>query len=314
MKDHNRQSDPLERRAIAVDWWVRQKTGSLSKEEEAAFEAWLRADPRNRVEYDDISDFGGFLATVAPPAVRHECTPVSTRYRRLGAATLAIAALASVLNLGALLTFLRSDFRTGVGESKFVTLEDGSRIQLAPKSAIALRNYAGQRRLALLEGEAWFEVAPDKERPFVVEASGGAVTALGTAFDVALEDGGARVTVTQHRVEISSGGGTLTVDEGSQSAYARDRAARQSEPVDLTRAIAWRRGKFILDNKPLGEVLTEIGRYRHGYVYCLSASTCARRVSGVFDVGDPLQMLIEMEASLGLRATHLSNYLILLHE
>jgi transmembrane sensor len=314
MKDHSRQSDPQRRRAIAVDWWVRQKTGSLSKAEEAAFEAWLRADPKNRAEFEDISNFGEYLETVAPRAIRHKRTPISARYRRLGVATLAIAALALALNFSALLTFLRSDFHTGVGETKFVTLEDGSRIQLAPKSAIALRHHAGQRRLALLEGEAWFEVAPDRERPFVVEASGGAVTALGTAFDIALEDGGARVTVTQHRVEISSGGGSVIVDEGSQSGYARDHAARQSEHVDLTRAIAWRRGKLILDNKPLAEVLTELGRYRHGYVYCLSPTTCARRVSGVFDVGDPLQMLVEMEASLGLRATRLSNYLILLHE
>jgi FecR protein len=77
-----------------------------------------------------------------------------------------------------------------------VTLADGSHVELNSQSAIAIHYDAGQRRVRLLEGEAWFEVSPDPVRPFVVEASGGTVTALGTAFNVDAEKERAHVTVT----------------------------------------------------------------------------------------------------------------------
>ena len=81
-------------------------------------------------------------------------------------------------------TLLRSDFSTGTGETKSLTLADGSHVELNARSAIALHYDAGQRRVMLLAGEGWFEVSRDPARPFVVEAAGGTATALGTAFGV----------------------------------------------------------------------------------------------------------------------------------
>ncbi|HEY8067241.1 MAG TPA: FecR domain-containing protein [Methylosinus sp.] len=311
MAEERNTGDPQDIRAAAVDWWVRGKIGALSRSERAAFEAWLASDPRHRAAFEDIAGFTGYLETFGAPVPRARG---ARALRRLGAAVLVAASLFLAVDFMDLVALLRSDYRTGVGEARLVTLEDGSVVHLAPKSALAIRRSASERRVALLAGEAWFQVAPDAARPFVVEAAGGTVTARGTAFDVAVDDDEAEVAVTEHGVEVASGGARTLVGEGQESAFERDRAARPPEPANVARVTAWRRGKLIVNDQRLRDVLTALGRYRRGLVFCVPTSACERRVSGVFGVDDPSQTLAEIEANLGLRPTYLSNYLIFLHE
>jgi transmembrane sensor len=255
------------------------------------------------------------LTSLPPPPRPAERRILARRGVWLGfAAPLAAASLALFLYFDDLSVVLRSDYSAGTGETKLVTLEDGSRVQLNAQSAIAVRYGASQRRLVLLEGEAWFDVASDPARPFAVEAAGGTVTALGTAFDVALEKTGARVTVTKHRVAVSSGGQTVIVGEGQQSGFGPNSAARPPAAVNAGWITAWRRGKLIVENEPLESVITALGRYHHGFVACLYSAICARRVTGVFGTDDPLESLTEIETSLGLRATSFTRFLVFLHK
>lgn len=304
--------DPASARDAAIDWLMRQNDGPLSKREQAEFAAWLASDEANKAAFDDISDMYGRLTTMDLGAARIR------KSRRIwrGAALSAIAAAAVALFVvfDDLSLFLRSDYYAGTGETKLVTLEDGSRVQLDARSAIAVRYGPGQRRLLLLEGEAWFEVAPDRSRPFIVEAAGGTVTALGTAFDVAVEKAQTNVTVTQHRVSVSSGGQSVIVEEGEQSAYASSGAAQPPRPADIARAISWRQGTLIFENKPLGEVVDALGRYHHGHVFFADPALRSRRVTGVFGANDPLEALEEIEVALGLHAVNLTNYMIILYK
>lgn len=298
----------------AIDWWVRRRAASLTVAEKSAFAAWL-ADARHRVAYDDVTRMCGELDRLEepPPAGR----PSGVAHKspaRLAMGALAAAGLAFFLAPADLLLPWRADHYAPVGETRFVTLEDGSHVHLDARSAIAVRYDGAQRKIVLLQGEAWFDVAPIPDRPFVVEAAGGRVTARGTAFNVALEGAGARVAVTEHSVDISSGGGKTIVSKGEQAAYDRDAPASAPTPIGLSRATAWRRGKLVFEDRPLSDALAALGRYRHGYVYCLTPSTCARRVTGVFGSDDPAQALREIEAYLGLEALRLTDYLILLHD
>ncbi|CAN2536182.1 Protein+FecR [Methylocapsa aurea] len=303
--------DPIREAAIA--WWVARRSGPLSPEEEVAFQSWLARDPAHRSAYADISGMVRHVRGMQPsPYASQRVAPI--RRHGAAAAALAAAALALLLGFDDISIALRADRLTGVGETRSVVLDDGSTAHLDARSAIALRYAAGERRVVLLRGEALFEVAPDPGRPFVVEAAQGTITALGTAFDVALTGDGARVTVTEHKVAVRSGGGDVVVEEGRGSSYARDRPAAAPATVDVEAATAWRRGKLIVEDQPLGEVLAVLGRHRHGYVFCLRAADCARRVTGVFDADDPRRALKEMEEALGLRAIYLTDYLIVLHE
>jgi transmembrane sensor len=297
----------------AIEWLVRLRAEPLLPEEKQAFERWLACDSRNAEAFDEVLRIYGHLAGMDREPRRRPAVPGRRRRSLAAAAALAAATLALFAFFDELATRLRADHYAGAGERRLVALEDGSRVQLDSRTAIAVRYSAGERRLALLSGEAWFEVSPDPARPFVVEAGGGTVTALGTAFDVALEPSGARVTVTEHRVAVASGGASVVVEEGRQSRYERGGVAEPPEEVDVGKVTAWRRGKLIVSKQPLREVIAAIARYHRGFVYCVQPSVCERRVSGVFGADDALQSLREIEASLALRAIRLTDYMILLY-
>lgn len=307
-KDHPDASDAHE---AAIDWWVHRRAARLTPEEAAKFTAWLAA-PEHRAAFLDVEKMCGELD-------RLEEAPVAARSggrggRRLALAGLAAALLAVWLAPADVFLAWGADHRTAIGETRLVTLEDGSRVHLDARSAIAVHYEGVRRRVALLYGEAWFDVAPAPERPFVVEARGGTVTARGTSFDVAIEAEGVRVAVTEHSVGVASGGSETLVSEGQETVFDGVARAALPTPARLATATAWRRGKLTFEDRPLRDVLKALGRYRLGAVYCVPASLCGQRVTGVFDAGDPAQALREIEAYLGLEALRLTDYLIVLHE
>ncbi|WP_371441488.1 FecR domain-containing protein [Methylosinus sp. R-45379] len=301
---------PPDVRDAAIGWWLRRNEATFSKRDGAAFEAWLAEDAAHRAAFDKLAALGDFMAPRWPGV--GPLRKARRRRRRAGAA--ATATLLALFAYDEIALRLRADYATGPGETRQATLEDGSRVELDARSALAVRYSAGQRRVVLLDGEAWFDVAPDPARPFVVEAAGGTTTALGTAFDVALEGGKARVTVTSHRVRVSTGRGEVVVEEGQQSAYDEGGAAAAPEPADIARATAWRRGKLMFENRPIGEVVRALGRYHRGLVYFVDPALKARRVTGVFNADDPIAALDEIETSLGLHAVHVTRYLTIVYE
>lgn len=204
---------------------------------------------------------------------------------------------------------LRADYVTGIGERRTVALTDGSVVRLDSGSAIAV-DYTGSRRgLRLLAGAAMFEVAPDRARPFTVEAEGGSVTALGTAFAIREEGGRATVTVTRHSVRVTGDGRAAVVGEGQRADFGtrtlRGPLAAQGD------ATAWTRGRLVVVDRPLGEVVARIGGYRRGYV-AVAGSAAAIRVSGVYDLDHPLAAIDGIQASHGLSSLRLSDRLIIL--
>lgn len=295
----------------AIDWWVRRRAARLTPTETAQFETWLAA-PEHRAAFLEVEKMCGELD-------RLDEEPIAEHRGRKSGRPLVLAGLAATLLafwLAPADVYLgwRADHRTAIGETRLVTLEDGSRVHLDARSAIAVRYEGVQRRVALLYGEAWFDVAPAPERPFVVEARGGTVTARGTSFDVAVEADGVRVAVTEHSVAVASGGSETLVAEGQETVFDGVARAAPPTPARLATATAWRRGKLTFEDRSLHGVLEALGRYRLGAVYCVPASVCGQRVTGVFDAGDPGQALREIEAYLGLKALRLTDYLIILHE
>jgi len=297
----------------AIFWWVRKKAGPLSRDDQAAFDAWLAADAAHQAALDEIAEMWVDLTSLRPAPARGSA-PGLRRSWLIGAVALGSAAFALYVTYDDITIFLRSDFYAGTGETKRVTLADRSHVELDARSAIAVHYDPGQRRVSLLQGEAWFEVAPDPARPFVVEASGGTVTALGTSFDVDVRNSRAHVTVAQHKVAVESSGKSVIVAEGQQTTFGAHSGPEPPSPVNAARATAWRRGKLFFDNTPLGDVVARLGRYHRGQVYVLDPNLRARRVNGVFGTLDPLAAIGEIEASLGVHATYLTRYLVLLHE
>lgn len=315
---------PASVKAEARAWWVRLDGASDAPEVLAEFQRWLAADAAHAEAYRRLQQLWSDLAEVerrlVPPSADFSPKPrktVPAKIWQRARLPLALAASLALWWLSPLSLGLRADFHTGFGEVRDIALSDGSAVHLNGNSALLVQFGAGQRRLTLLRGEALFEVSPDPARPFQVQAGDGVVTALGTAFNVRLDGGRVVVGVTEHRValELQRGGhpqrGELL--EGQQAAFSSEQGIGPVQAVDKLAAAAWRRGKLVFENRPLGEVVAELNRYHRGLLLIEDSALAERRVSGVFGTGQPLAVLAAIESSLHIHSTRLGDYLILLH-
>ncbi|WP_206244306.1 FecR family protein [Novosphingobium terrae] len=299
----------------AAEWIMRHDGGPLSPDEQKAFEAW-RADPAHRDGFERLERIWQALdaapAESLPQAAAGASTPATARTRRRWAGG-AIAASLALMLLGTLQdwpTMLRADYSTGIGERRDVALADGSHVMLDSGSAIAVDLTGARRRIRLLKGAALFTVAPDRAHPFTVEVAGGSATALGTAFAVRRREDQAEIVVTQHRVAVEGAGRSEVVSEGQQAQFGAAGLSPMTAAGDG--ATAWTGGRLVVVDRPLGEVLAEIARYRHGYLAAAGAAA-DQHVSGVYDLDHPLAAVESIQRSLNLHAFRLSDRVIILH-
>lgn len=308
-------------RERAARWVVRIDADDCSVEERRQLDAWLAADPAHRAAFDAARAVWLEVSVPALESVRR--APPRTRSRPLLqgfgiAATVLVAITAALLTEGQWvndrLIQWRADEWTATGESRWMTLEDGSRVQLNTQTAVAVEYSRTGRDITLLKGEAAFDVAHDPARPFRVAAAGGRVTALGTVFQVRIDDGPARraqVIVTEGRVRVRS---AATAEEevaaGEQISYSNEQLGARSR-VDIRSASAWRRGQLSFIAQPLGEVVTELDRYYSGRIQVANPALAARPVSGVFATARPLDAIAAIGRDLGVTVRHDGDTLII---
>ncbi|MDD2759090.1 MAG: FecR family protein [Methylomonas sp.] len=311
----------------ATDWWVRLDSGEMDKQQLQAFENWLAGDAAHADAFAKVTRLWRELDAIE--ARIEQTKPVMQKtpsfwlpggLRAFGLPGLArwSAALAVCCLLFWLSPFrmlLQADYRTAIGEMRHITLSDGSVVHLNSDSALVIAFDAQGRQLDLLKGEALFEVSPDRSRPFRVHAGHGSVTALGTAFNIRLNDDETQVTVTEHSVavDLDNSNQTVKLEQGQQLDFDRKRGISQSRMADIHAITAWQRGKLVFQNKPLGEVIAELNRYHRGFLTISDASIADRRVNGVFRTDDPLAVVGALQSSLQIKSTRISDYLIMLH-
>ena len=190
-------------REHAVDWLVRLTGDPDDEALQLAFERWRAEDPAHAEIFARAQRAIGDASLL----IRREPEFAQRAVKRTGTRRKTATALAAIVSVGAGIfvaldgaLWMQADVIAGKGERPILTLEDGSTLQLNAQSAVAYQFTSAERRIVLLRGEAFVQVAADSQRPFVVKAGGGTTTALGTAFDVNLTDDGTSVTGTMHSV------------------------------------------------------------------------------------------------------------------
>ena len=193
-----------------------------------------------------------------------------------------------------------ADLSTGVGESREVTLPDGTRLHLNSGSAVNIRYTATQRLLQLVQGEVFIATARETGvpyRPFLVETAHGHAQALGTRYSVRQEEQRTTVAVEEGTVRLTPrrGDGKLLVRAGQGGGMT----AQHTLPAHaITSDIwAWRQGLLLADAMPLRDFLHELSRYRHGLLGCDDA-VAGLRISGVFPLADLDAVLLSLPNSL----------------
>lgn len=273
-------------------------------------DAWLAASEGHRRAYRSVQR--AWLLSADLPVL-----PVPRRkYRRraLALAATALAACLAILFFPALQLRLQADHLTGVAELRTLTLEDGSVVHLDADSAVAVRYAAARREVALLSGQAFFEVVSAKDRPFVVVAGEVTVTVTGTAFDVGSSSDGVTVGVQSGTVEVRLERGVqpaATLTRGQRLKVSRDdRRLTRSEvaPEDVA---SWRERRLVVDGATLGEVVTELDRHHAGMIVLRDRSLADRRITGVFDLRHPIEALQAIARTQQASVTEITPYLLI---
>lgn len=217
-----------------------------------------------------------------------------------------------------------------VGEQKTVTLADGSEVILNTGSQIEVLYSENARNIRLVRGEALFDVAKNKERPFVVYAGTGAVRAVGTAFAVQLHHENVEVTVTEGLVELSSytAPKASLVDElleGDSPQALANLAAGQTakfsnvietletvEQDKIDQKLSWRSGILMLDGTTLEDVVKDVGRYTLLEFIIADAKIRDLRISGYFKTGETDVLLNTLESSFNIKVERTDNGIVYL--
>jgi transmembrane sensor len=156
-------------------------------------------------------------------------------------------------------------------------------------------------------GEAWFEVAKDAARPFVVQAGPVRIRAVGTAFSVRRRGEGCDVLVTEGLVETWLDGladrpSRLSAGFRSLIAAGRDPVTIQA-PEDIERSLSWRTGSIALEGQSLAEAAEEFNRYNERRIVVVDPALAKRRFAGLFRTNDPEGFANAVAATIGARVT-----------
>jgi len=316
----------------AASWLVELRTAELSLAQRRRFDAWLRASPEHVRAYLAIVPTWEVGAKLDPSTQQdpldlirvmreadHNIVPLDGRAvltengaepakasqgqaRREPAAGKgvlwrvglpALAAAVGLIAFGAGYYGKQDVYSTGIGEQRFLTLTDGSIIEMNALSRVRLRFSKNERAVDLLEGQALFHVAHEPERPFIVLSGRTDIQAVGTEFDVYRKPDETTVTVLEGRVNVKNddhGTELLSLSAGQQLEMTHE-VIQPPVMANVQAATAWRQHRLIFSGTPLHEVAAEFNRYNRRRLTVEDAALGQLRINGIFSSSNPAALL-----------------------
>lgn len=285
----------------AADWVARIDREADNPAVGAELGAWLNGDERRRGAYFRASAAWHMLdrasALGAGRTQSHEASNsgggLSRRYfMGAGGAAVAAVLVTGLMNMD-WFAAPSEQIHTAVGEIRRVPLKDGSLVAVNTQTRLDVTMKREIRRVVLESGEAWFQVAKDGARPFLVEVGDVRVQAIGTAFAVRRSADGIDVRVTEGVVEIWQGGDrTGTRQRLAAGMRAFIAPSRPITPVstagdEIDRALAWRTGQLVFDGDTVNEAAAEFNRYNVRKIEVADAALGAQKMVGRFRTNEP---------------------------
>lgn len=317
----------------AADWFSKLRSKPIDSTLDKEFCDWLAENPENESEYErcelicelykGLKDDPEITAYIEDcndliTARRKKPGNIFTRWRKPAAIAAGFLAL-TVTMLLLLQAPSEERFITAVGEQRLIKLADGSDIMLNTDTELSVHYTNLQRDINIYRGEALFTVAKDANRPFIVHAASGLARAVGTKFNVLVDNNLITVSVLEGIVEVSPepdidpaiGNTTARLTEGQAVNYY-DGLLAQTGSADLDRIEAWRAGKLDFDSARLADVVAEHNRYTKTKIIIADKSIKDLLVSGIFRVGENEPLLFALENSFNIRAVERGQVVMLI--
>jgi transmembrane sensor len=209
-------------------------------------------------------------------------------------------------------------FVTGKGQHQHVKLADGSMIDLDAETRLSVTLARGERKVVLGDGEAIFDVAPDKARPFTVAAADHLVRVVGTQFDVRNRRGALTVTVARGKVQVrplsaAVAGRAFLLTPGERLAVAAG-GAEELKAVDPQETFSWRAGRLVYRDQPLGDVVADLNRQFVDQIEIGDPELAKLPITGVIVLDDPRAVTQRLSLMLPVRSVPSDRGLVLLRK
>lgn len=300
----------------AGDWLARRDSGDWNADDQLRFDQWLNESPANRVAFLRLEhvwershrlqalgagrqageipaprQWGGFhfLRTRDAPVEEEPQHPTARERWSTRVALAATLLLTIAIGAAYYLWSLGPSYQTPVGGVAFVPMKDGSKVTLNTDSEIRVAVTRNARTVELEQGEAFFEVAKDPARPFVVQVGNKRVIAIGTKFSVRRDGEELRIIVTEGRVRVetehqSQGGApTEVLTAGSIARASNHGVLLQKKPLtEAEEELSWRSGVLIFREMSLADAAAEFNRYNTTKIVIEDPQIATLRVAGSF--------------------------------
>lgn len=327
--DHHITTDLPQVRKEASEWLFRLTDQPVSEEDRAAFTAWLTADDQHDKVFRRLHETWTGLSHMPEPEdmevllapgplerlrrwghqLAYRLMVLRGRWRVvsvLGTAVAASLAMVVVLSMGAPVLNVgpAPPYVTEIAEIRTISLSDGSTVTLGAASGIDVRFTETARHVVLSEGEAFFDVAKDPDRPFFVAAGETVVRVVGTKFDVHHGKEQVRVSVLEGVVEVSSSPDiaktlpapiTRLLTEGQQAISKKQGRISLAFPIAQDEVAGWRSGRFSYVDAPLKDIIADMNRYHDGKITIADSTIAEIGFTASFRV-DQIEEMVEMIA------------------
>lgn len=314
-------NDPV--RHTAAAWFARLRADDVSERERREFQLWLDEEPRHRTVYEHLemlwSDLGAHAGTQGIAARLHAISArrFAAARRRSPRRPIAAWSVAALLLIAVLVTggvFWSTKqtasqlYTTGIGERRTLLLQDGSHVTLDTDTRLSVALSPRTRQLTLVHGRAFFQVAKDPDRPFLVTTPDSTVRATGTQFSVYEHSDAVEVTLVEGHVIVtpvssaSRRGTAIAMRAGQRLLMGKGYPTPLLESARVNTDTAWLSGKLVFDDAPLPSAIAEFNRYTTDKIVIGDNSLRSVRITGVFRTDDNRGFIDALKISYGLSA------------
>lgn len=323
-------TDGINATSMEIDHHVLEKywSGRCTPEERAAVEAWMAGDIPERDYRLHVPLTEDTLKTQLWERIRdnrddiphgldvHPAANTARRTRRWPIPVSIAASLLIIVSLALSLWLTDTDgHQSSAAEYLEVQVPHGRTMQmkLPDRTTVYLNagstlkypaRFSGSRRHVLLEGEGFFEVSKNPERPFIVETPYAKAHVLGTRFNIRSRDRmQSSVTVEEGKVQFSASGATDTLILTANQRGVYNGRAMEQLPVNSRNYTAWKAGDIIFNGVSLAEAVTELERWYDVRIILQDPQLANHRVKASFTSASLSSVLHDLAFSMNINYT-----------
>ncbi|WNO07618.1 FecR family protein [Teredinibacter sp. KSP-S5-2] len=328
--------DIIETEAAA---WFAKHRGSRTSEQDEAFQQWLATSAEHVSAYErcmaawlmtdalsqdlDIMNIRQSVqASLTTNTAEHTVKYGFLKHLYTPRAIAAVSLLFLCLFIAKIALYPSAiTYTTKVGEQRLIKLDDGSQVTLNTNSELKVKYSSDMRELTLVKGEVYFDVAKDRQRPFVVSIDESKVTAVGTAFNISFDPfvNSVAVDVTEGVVELTPSIDSVSLPAtqlkvGEAASILDSGNTVKPKAVEFERINAWRERKIYFKNTSLSEAVADYNRYLDYEIEIRDDTLKQEKVTGIFHAGDTSSFLFTLKLALQVKTRHEDGKLILYKE